>query len=506
MERINADICVIGTGGAGMTAAVRAAENGAKVIVFEKRAFPGGASNTPMCIASTKKDPAYQDLAFKTHMAMTQQAGNPHLVRAWINKSGEIPEWLAKQGYQLGDVMVSATLETMGKQRGYGVGFPNGYFIHDVYFLPARGRGHGGALLIRHLAKRAKKLGVDIRLATPVKKIRKQGEKITGVIAAGRDGEVQVDAKAVIVASAGFNEDKQMIRKYGQYDFTLDPVPLGGEAGDLWMVYPFLKLTGDGQKMAWEVGADKGAMGIGLIPSTPRKGIAGLTSWITYLQLLTIHEQPYLWVNQQGIRYYDETFADDHMTQTHAIARQNPKWGYVVFDNAVKRRLEEKGPEYEYFIFQANTIDDVDGQFAKAIEAGSKHVFVADTLDALADKAGIEREGFRKTVDEYNGYCAKGHDDLFAKDPRFLFPVKEPKFYAMRVGCTAYQTIGGIRVNGRTEALTKDRKVIPGLYAAGDIIAAEIFGDPPINGVGTLGFAVSTGLIAGEAALAYTGT
>jgi fumarate reductase flavoprotein subunit len=83
--------------------------------------------------------------------------------------------------------------------------------------------------------------------------------------------------------------------------------------------------------------------------------------------------------------------------------------------------------------------------------------------------------------------------------------VKEPKFYALRTICGAYQTIGGIRVNGRTEALTKERKVIPGLYAAGDIIAAELFGDPPINGVGMVGFAVTTGLIAAESALAYIG-
>ena len=81
--------------------------------------------------------------------------------------------------------------------------------------------------------------------------------------------------------------------------------------------------------------------------------------------------------------------------------------------------------------------------------------------------------------------------------------MKEPKFYALQIICAGYQTIGGIRVNGKTEALTKERKVIPGLYAAGDIIVAEIFGDPPTNGVGTLGFALSSGLIAAESALGY---
>ena len=135
MEKLTVDIAVLGTGGAGMTAAIRAAEGGAKVVILEKRPCPGGTSNTPMCVAVTKKDQEYRDKAFEVHMAMTQQAGNGPLVRAWLNKSGEIPEFLERQGYKLGDKFASATLETMGKVRGYGVGFPNGYFVHDVSFL-----------------------------------------------------------------------------------------------------------------------------------------------------------------------------------------------------------------------------------------------------------------------------------------------------------------------------------------------------------------------------------
>ncbi len=450
MEQISADIVAIGTGAAGMSAAIRAAEGGAKVVIFEKRAFPGGTSNTPMCVASTKKDQAYRDKAFKVHMEMTQQAGNAPLVRAWINKSGEIPEWLAKQGYKLGEMMTSATLETMGKQRGYGVGFPDGYYIHDVHILPPRGRGHGGAMLIRHLVKRAQQLGVDIRFAMPVKEILKEKDGISGVIAEDKSGkQIRVDAGAVIVASAGFNEDKEMIGKYGQYDFTLDTSFMGGGDGDLFFIAPNLKLTGDGQKMAWEVGADKGSMGIGLVTHIPRQGLGGPPPWINFLQLMTIIEQPYLWVNQQGERYYDETFSNDHMTQTNSFARQYPKYGYIIFDNATRKRLQEKGPDYEYFIFQARTIDDIDGQFAKAMAAGNKNVFIGDTIADLAGKTGIDASGLQRTIDEYNGYCDKGHDDLFGKDPRYLLPVREPRFYAIRAVCAAYQTIGGIRVNGK---------------------------------------------------------
>ena len=115
----------------------------------------------------------------------------------------------------------------------------------------------------------------------------------------------------------------------------------------------------------------------------------------------------------------------------------------------------------------------------------------------------IDPEALKKTVDQYNGFCEKGEDSQYAKNPKFLRPVKKSKFYAVRVFNTGYETIGGIRVNGRTEAMTKDLEVIPGLYAAGDIIAAELFGDPPIQGGGTLGFALTSGRISGKCALEY---
>lgn len=506
MEKLTVDIAVLGTGGAGMTAAIRAAEGGAKVVMLEKRPCPGGTSNTPMCVAVTKKDQEYRDKAFEVHMAMTQQAGNGPLVRAWLNKSGEIPEFLERQGYKLGDKFASATLETMGKVRGYGVGFPNGYFVHDAYFLPSRGKGHGGAMLIRHLVGRAAQLGIDIRYSTPARKLIKIGEKVKGVLAESLDGkQIEVTAKAVIVATAGFNDDAEMVKKYSRYGFTLDPSPQGGGDGDLWFVQPNLKLTGDGIKMAWKAGADKGGIGIGLIPNAHRKGISHVPPWVLINQLMTIQEQPYLWVNQQGNRYYNESFSDEHMTQTACIARQNPKFGYLIFDAATKRRLETHGPELQYFIFPAEKIEDLDGQITQARADGNKDVFMADSLEDISAQTGIDIDGLRATVEEYNGYCDKGHDDVFGKDPNYLFPVREPKFYSMRVRCCAYQTIGGIRVTGKTEAVTPERKVIPGLYAAGDIIAGELYGDPPINGCGTLSIAMGTGLVAAESALEYIG-
>ena len=133
---------------------------------------------------------------------------------------------------------------------------------------------------------------------------------------------------------------------------------------------------------------------------------------------------------------------------------------------------------------------------------GNQHIFVEDSLEALCEKTGIPLENLRDTITTYNGWCDQGRDGQFGKMPKFLRPVREGKYYCFRVYTTAYQTIGGLKVDGNARVLDEEEKPIGGLYAAGDIIAAELFGDPPICGIGNAGIALCTGIIAGRDAVA----
>jgi fumarate reductase flavoprotein subunit len=503
MERIQTDVAVLGTGAAGMTAAITAAEAGARVVVLEKRPYPGGASNMPVGFRVIRKDRAYRDKAFQVHMDMTRWSANTDLVRAFIDMSGEIPEWLSRTGVELIAPTDRLPLEEMGKPWKFG-GFPAGYNLGDFYFLKARGRGHGGSMMIRRLVKKAEELGVDIRLGTPGKKILKAGRKISGVLAEKSPGEdLHVDAKTVVVATAGFNDDAEMIKKHSVFGFKLDRDGTCQE-GDLFFLCPNLRHTGDGIKMAWAVGADKGGMGISALPHIPGPGIIGHMPWINVGQLIIVAEQPYLWVNQDGKRFMDETQKTDHVTTANILARQREKCAVLIFDEDTRRQME-KALDFIYFIFPAEKLDDVEGDMKNAIDLGNKHVFIADTLEDLANQADIDKVELQRTVDAYNQCCEKGHDDQFAKNPKFLRPVKKGKFYGVRTYCSSYGTVGGIKVNGRTEALAETREVIPGLYAAGDIIVGDIYGDPPILGLTTLDFALTSGRIAGKSVLEYLG-
>jgi fumarate reductase flavoprotein subunit len=110
----------------------------------------------------------------------------------------------------------------------------------------------------------------------------------------------------------------------------------------------------------------------------------------------------------------------------------------------------------------------------------------------------------KATVDEYNEYCERGFDPIFNKSHKLLRPIKTPKFYAGKQLPGAYGSLGGIKINHKTEVLDKDWKKIPGLYAVGTD-TCSIYGDTYVFVLpgNTMGFAVNSGRIAGENAAEY---
>ncbi len=148
-------------------------------------------------------------------------------------------------------------------------------------------------------------------------------------------------------------------------------------------------------------------------------------------------------------------------------------------------------------------IRNLDDELNKALAQGYENIFVTDSLEELARKTGINPERLLKTVEEYNRAC-ETRDELFYKSYKYLKAIKQPKFYAGRFFPSGYGSLGGIKINYKTEVLTKEYNVISGLYAAGTD-ACTIYGDSyvfilPGN---TMGFALNSGRIAGENASAY---
>jgi fumarate reductase flavoprotein subunit len=188
----------------------------------------------------------------------------------------------------------------------------------------------------------------------------------------------------------------------------------------------------------------------------------------------------------------------------NAISRQKNRTAFLIFDENIKKHMETVGYDFMSVVFPFMKVDSLNALIKDAFDKGYKDVFVTDSLEELARKTGIDPDGLKKTVDEYNGFCAKGHDDIFNKSYKLLRPIKTPKFYAARFLPGAYGSLGGIKINHKTEVLNKDWKKIPGLYAVGTD-ACTIYGDSYVFVLpgNTMGFAINTGRIAGENALEY---
>lgn len=500
MRTEHTDVVVVGTGAAGTAAAVTALESGKRVIVCEKNSAPGGATNTVIVVRVIRDDPEFVEKAFLIHMEMTRWLGNAPLVRNWIEQDAKLEQWMREHGIEF-QINYVTTLDNLGKQDDPLGGFPKGHLIAERAFLRGEGNGHGGVQLVRTLLKRIEALGGQVRRNSPVTSLIREDGRVTGVVVHPKRGEAYViRAKAVILATAGFNDDAQMLRAYSGFDYTLDRTGTCTQ-GDFFFLWPCTKLDGSGIRMAWEAGAKKGAMGVAPFAHIPEPGIIGKVPWNTESQLRIVQEQPYLWVNQNGERFMNEGIITDHFTSGRVIASQKGKCAYLIFDEATKLHMEQKGLDYTYFIFPADHLTDFDGDLERVKAKGNRHIFVEDSLEALCEKTGIPLDNLKETLERYNAYCDQGRDGQFGKPARFLRPVREGRYYCFRIYTTAYQTIGGVKVDGNTRVLDGEERPIDGLYAAGDLIAAELYGEPPVCGIGNAGIALCTGIIAGRDAV-----
>jgi fumarate reductase flavoprotein subunit len=404
--------------------------------------------------------------AFKIHMDFTQWSVNARLVKIFIDKSASTLDWLESMGVEFSDIA----------SHGPGMNYTWHLIKGPIDTKRPRNTGY---VMTDILTKRAQELGVQIFMKTPVKKILKEEGRVVGVIAEDKDGEtIQADAKAVIIATGG----------------------LGG----YWRAPFGMPLVGDGIRMAREVGAEATEGTMPTRSNAPR-GRGGKAT-------MSIFMQPNLMVNLLGERFMDEEVNVITPLGVNAIGRQKDQRAFMILDEDAKRYYVETGFDFVHgfgILLSGDPITKavgLDDELKQVIEQGSDTVFVADSIEELAGKTGINLDGLKKTINEYNKACETGRDESFNKKPRYLRPVKQPKFYASsRQLMFGPGSPEGIKINHRAEVLTKDFEVIPGLYAAGIDAACNIWRDVYVNVLpgNALGWALNSGRLAAKNALEY---
>ncbi len=484
MKQLQTDVIVVAAGLSGLAAGIAAAENGAGVMIFEKSNTTGGAANMgmgPLGVGSPIQKEHMISLtageAFRKHMYYTHYRVDARMVRDYYFKSGETIEWLMDMG-----------VEFTGVQRAFSApettrAYSDGEFTWHV--VKPEGGGAPGprcaTAMTKKMTERAKELGVEFYMETPVVQVIKEDGRAVGVIAKNRDGEeIEARAKAVILATGGFGDNPEMIKEQTGYEF-----------GKTIFNFAIPGMKGEGIKMAWEAGAGHAPCIMELMYQLPDN--------MNHFILDGAFRQPCLWVNRNGDRFMPEDQIANTTFTGNAITAQPGCVAYSIFDSKLLKKYKKKGPDIISHVHPHDLFDHFDDQWEKDLADGYEPICQANTIEELAEKAGIDPAGLEKQVEEYNEMCEAGYDEIFEKDRAYMQPIEKGPFYCCRQNVGAYGSVGGVRINHKTQVLSEEAKVIPGLYCVGTD-ACNIFGDsyPFILSGNTMGFCLNSGRIAGE--------
>jgi len=474
---MDTDVVVVGSGVSGLAAALEVAQGGAKVTVFEKQPSFGGTSNFfegIFAVGSAMQKKQYiaysRDQAFRNFMEYNHWRVDARLVRSLINRSAETIDWLGAHGVEFLEV----TINMPDAPRTYHV---------------VKGRGEA---VVRALILRAKEKGVVIRASAPAKRILKGNRGPSGVVVEVDGKEIEVACRAVVIASGGYANNAEWIKKYAGLELGRTVTPMGN-----------VGKMGDGIRMAWEMGAAAEGMGvlhlIRVAPFSPEFPFMNTVEGAAI--------QPVLWVDPKGERFCDEGIAYYDTSAGNVNSRYKQGYTFCLFDDTIKRHFIEKGifRGMGILVPPGYKLSDLNEKLEHFLSINSKEFFGANSVEALARKMDVDPDVLKATVDRYNTFCAQGRDEEFAKDPEYLIPLNGPRYYAAKARTCFLGTMGGIKINCKAEAVDEYGTPIDGLYAAGldaGGLHAESYSMRDTSGIASA-FAVISGRIAGENAAKY---
>ena len=409
------DVVVIGTGGAGLAAAIQASDDGASVLVVEKMPVIGGntiKASAGMNAAETrfqrlKGISDSKALFYQESLKGGQYKNNPVLLQYFVDNAPEAIEWLADRGIELNDITTTGGMSI------------------DRTHRPADGSAVGGYLisgLVKNLTQRA----IDVMLDTSVTEIVSEDNRVKGVRVLNDDNEEQlIITKAVVVATGGFSANSNMVV---QYRPDLEGFVTTNHKG----------ATGGGIALLQQLGADTVDMGeIQIHPTVEQT--------TSYLISESIRGGGAVLVSQQGRRFHNEMDTRDKVSA--AIIALPEKYAYILFDEQV--RAKNKAVE-EYL--------------ARGL------VVSAESPKALAEKLDIDLHALLATLESFNVAVEKQHDEAFGRRTALRHPLNQGPFYAIRIAPGVHHTMGGVVINSESAVLDSNKQVIHGAWAAGEVV------------------------------------
>lgn len=467
MSEWDFDVIVVGSGAAGLSAALAAAEDGASVLVAESEGIIGGSSRLSgglMMGAGTRYQKALgiedsPEALFHDYMTLNQWKVESAVVERLTQRAGAAVEWLGDHGVEFYDQMVYGGDETVPR-------------VHCPI-----GRGQA---VVDVLYARCREAGVEFALGQRIDRLVVGDGAVHGVAV----GEDEITAGAVVVASGGFgaNDEKRA------------------------ELFPSVFDTG----WSYYIGAD-GSRGDAL--DFTQAVDAQITGFNRGLRLLhTDFDRMYeayipgwlILVNREGRRFCNETapygIMDGLLAEQGDVAFaildhqrlvEATELGVARYKQSIPGSTKKQSPHWNLDVFEL------------MMKEGKVHV--ADTLDELAGKIGVPVENLTATVDRVNHLAEIGEDIDYLKDGKFLEPIAEGPFYGVEVRpATCCFTACGLRIDRDAKVLDSAGRAIPGLFAAGEVCGGVI-GPRYVGSGNSYGNCVTMGRVAGQSAAAVAG-
>lgn len=484
MKNLQFDVAVVAGGPSGLAAAISAAENGAKVAVFEKAATTGGAASMgmgPFAVESRLQKMVMDDLtkeqAFKQYMDDNQWNVPAKIIHDYFWRSADTIDWLSGMGVQF----IAAMKNFPASKATWHVVMPEGGGKPGMRCASA---------MIKKMHERALELGVEVYLNTTVIDLKKEGDAVAGLIAKHADGtEYDVDAKATILCTGGFGTNPELVASETGYTMFKD-------------MFTFMVpgVVGEGIKMAWKAGAGKGRM---MMEKIVGHGLPTAMTMETP-QFLNFMQGSPIAINKAGERICNEEVMQNMAIGANIIDYQQDRTVYKVLDDKTIRHLRKYGQDFPTEVYQGDPTVDFETVWPELAEKFPEWAFAADSIEELAEKMHIDSEKLSATIEHYNEMCENNYDEDFGKDRRFMRPIDGKKFYGYKMTISAYGSLGGIKINSDYEVVREDGSVLEGLYSAGSD-SCEIYNGTyyyyfPGN---SMGYAINSGRFAGENAAAF---
>jgi len=439
---ITTDVVIIGSGGAGLAAAIEAKDAGKEVIVVEQMPIIGGntlrATGGLNAAGTSSQEAAGIEDDADTHYADTMKGGyelnDPALVRILADEASGAVEWLIELGADLSDV-------------GRLGGSSNNRSHRPTGGAPV------GAHLVEVLRTSAEDRGVDIRINTKAVEILKDGDNVIGIQVEDNSGaSYQILADAVIVATGGFGANGDM---FADYDAALTGFGSTNHPG------------ADGVAILMAQAAGAALIDMEQIQTHPT-----VVPENGYMITEAVRGNGAILINRNGERFTNEIGTRDVVSE--AMLAQEGATGFLFFDEGIRESLS-------------------------AIEGYIRQGFVteAGSLEEMAELMNMDAAVLTATVEAYNAAVASGNDEAFGRDdmPRSL---ETAGYYLIEVGPAVHHTMGGIHISPEAEVLDENGNPIPGLFAAGEVTGG-VHGGNRLGG-NALADLIVFGRIAGKSA------